>query len=256
MKKSGFTLAEVLVTLGIIGVVAALTLPVLNTNVQKQKVGPALRKFISTMENANEHILNDNDTTKLSSAVSAYTGNEIINNAEYLNEFVKYVNGSMNTDINGESRTLADYTGKLAPKPYGGSYNGPGEKSGDAAQYSVFNFSGGDSFAIKIPANYSGTTTTERVASYKGAAAEVWYDLNGLDTPPNKAGIDMFYFVIDENGSVVPFGGKASYAAGYTPNDDLYKNGDDPCLTKKQGSDGMACSGSVADNGWKVVYEY
>ena len=34
--KFGFTLAEVLITLGIIGVVAALTLPSLVTNYQKQ----------------------------------------------------------------------------------------------------------------------------------------------------------------------------------------------------------------------------
>ena len=33
-KKAAFTLAEVLITLGIIGVVAALTLPALLTNIQ------------------------------------------------------------------------------------------------------------------------------------------------------------------------------------------------------------------------------
>ena len=34
--KFGFTLAEVLITLGIVGVVASITLPTLNNNVQKQ----------------------------------------------------------------------------------------------------------------------------------------------------------------------------------------------------------------------------
>ncbi len=39
MKKNlGFTLAEVLLTLGIIGVVAAMTIPMLITNYQKKQV--------------------------------------------------------------------------------------------------------------------------------------------------------------------------------------------------------------------------
>ena len=35
-QKLGFTLAEVLITLGIIGIVAAMTIPVLMTNYQKK----------------------------------------------------------------------------------------------------------------------------------------------------------------------------------------------------------------------------
>ena len=38
IKNSGFTLAEVLITLGIIGVVAALTIPTLMTNLKAQKL--------------------------------------------------------------------------------------------------------------------------------------------------------------------------------------------------------------------------
>lgn len=38
LKKTGFTLAEVLITLGIIGIVAAMTLPTVITNVQKKVV--------------------------------------------------------------------------------------------------------------------------------------------------------------------------------------------------------------------------
>ena len=45
--KFGFTLAEVLITLGIIGVVAALTLPSLVTNYQKQVTVNKLKKDIN-----------------------------------------------------------------------------------------------------------------------------------------------------------------------------------------------------------------
>lgn len=49
--KSGFTLAEVLITLGIIGVVAAMTLPTLVQNYKKQAYVNQLKKMISTLEN-------------------------------------------------------------------------------------------------------------------------------------------------------------------------------------------------------------
>ena len=42
--KKGFTLAEVLITLGIIGVVAALTLPSLITNYRKKQTVAQLKK--------------------------------------------------------------------------------------------------------------------------------------------------------------------------------------------------------------------
>ena len=50
--KKGFTLAEVLITLGIIGVVAAMTLPTLIQNHQKRSLEVATQKFYSTMSQA------------------------------------------------------------------------------------------------------------------------------------------------------------------------------------------------------------
>ena len=55
--KQGFTLAEVLITLGIIGVVAALTAPALVQNAGNAKVGPTLTKVVPTLENAHEQML-------------------------------------------------------------------------------------------------------------------------------------------------------------------------------------------------------
>lgn len=44
--RLGFTLAEVLITLGIIGVVAALTLPALIQNYQKKATATSVKKLI------------------------------------------------------------------------------------------------------------------------------------------------------------------------------------------------------------------
>lgn len=51
-RTIGFTLAEVLITLGIIGVVAALTMPVLIVNHQKKATVTKLKKFYSIMSQA------------------------------------------------------------------------------------------------------------------------------------------------------------------------------------------------------------
>ena len=52
IKKRGFTLAEVLITLGIIGVIAALTLPMLLAETKKIETSARLKKFVSTFQQA------------------------------------------------------------------------------------------------------------------------------------------------------------------------------------------------------------
>lgn len=58
--KKGFTLAEILITLGIIGIVAALTIPTLVSNHKKRVVTTSLKKFVNTLLNTNEQINYDN----------------------------------------------------------------------------------------------------------------------------------------------------------------------------------------------------
>ena len=50
--KKGFTLAEVLITLGIIGVIAAVTMPALIENHQKKATAVKLARFYSIMSQA------------------------------------------------------------------------------------------------------------------------------------------------------------------------------------------------------------
>ncbi len=52
MKNLGFTLAEALITLGIIGVVAAMTVPVLISNTNGAKYRSQLKKTYSTLNQA------------------------------------------------------------------------------------------------------------------------------------------------------------------------------------------------------------
>ncbi len=52
MKKRAFTLSEVLITLGIIGVVVAFTFPVLISKYQEQVIISKYKKMYSTLSNA------------------------------------------------------------------------------------------------------------------------------------------------------------------------------------------------------------
>ena len=76
MKHKAFTLAEVLITLSIIGVVAALSMPVLNTKVDESKFIAQLHKAENTLNSALKltAINNDNLPTKHWVSVSSATG--------------------------------------------------------------------------------------------------------------------------------------------------------------------------------------
>lgn len=59
MSRGAFTLAEVLITLGIIGIVAAMTMPALIQNYKKHEYSIKLKKFTSLMQQA--ILLSEND---------------------------------------------------------------------------------------------------------------------------------------------------------------------------------------------------
>ena len=50
MKQNGFTLAEILITIGIIGVIAAITLPVLIADKRAKELETALKKNASVLQ--------------------------------------------------------------------------------------------------------------------------------------------------------------------------------------------------------------
>lgn len=59
-RKMGFTLAEVLITLGIIGVIAGLTIPALMNQTNKAEYVSALKKSLSNLNQSYSMLKNDN----------------------------------------------------------------------------------------------------------------------------------------------------------------------------------------------------
>lgn len=85
--KKGFTLAEVLVTLGIIGIVAAMTLPTLVANYRKNVAVNKLKKFYTTMSQAtNMAIALNGPMENWDGFTSAYNGQEL---QRWFNKYLK-----------------------------------------------------------------------------------------------------------------------------------------------------------------------
>lgn len=59
MFKKGFTLAEILITFGVVGIIAALTIPGLVTNANRAQIGPKLASTVSNLENGMKAMLDD-----------------------------------------------------------------------------------------------------------------------------------------------------------------------------------------------------
>ena len=233
-KKLGFTLAEVLITLGIIGVVAALTAPALVQNAGTAKVGPTLAKVVSTLENAHEQILHDEDTTKLSSVAK--------NADEYMDVLSKYISGSS-----------YDTDNKIAPNPEYKSYEKQ-ELSVDSSK--IFKFSDSISiiFQLNSFANCNNDTYTPK-GSFKGEYCYFYIDINGINKAPNSLGKDLFVFYVDKSGQILPSG---SSTLAWLHDDDVWKytssNSFFTC-NEKEVITGIGCAGSIFENDLKVIYE-
>ena len=232
MKKIGFTLAEVLITLGIIGVVAALTAPALVQNAGTAKIGPTLSKVVSTLENANEQLLHDEDATDISKIAPTTD--------EYMEKLSKYISGS--------SYPIDRFT-KGAFTPASTWYDkSPCTLSWDGSR--EFKFSDNISLIIMdIKDIY------RPKGSFKGDYRLVYVDINGPQTAPNSVGRDIFQMRIDKGGQIV-LGGSTTGA--WLRNNDKFKytatTGDYACNETTVGK-GYGCAGSIFENNFKVIYQ-
>lgn len=91
MKKNGFTLAEVLITLAIIGVVASLTLPSLMTNTQEQQSVTAFKKAMNTL----------NEVAQMNAAIDGFDYSGIANTNAPTARAVYDANGALEQSIWG-----------------------------------------------------------------------------------------------------------------------------------------------------------
>ena len=160
-KKAAFTLAEVLITLAIIGIVAAMTIPTLISDYRKKDTSARLKKFYSMMNQAIKLSEIDNgpaqhwQTAHLlwkPDGTPDYAQNKQLIETfitQYLLPYIKY------SKVTDSDRQASD---------------------------------DGEAIVKKIYLN-DGSTVDIR----NGLSKEFFYDTNG-DAKPNTNGIDIFYF--------------------------------------------------------------
>ena len=182
--KRGFTLAEVLITLGVIGVVAAMTLPVLIQNMNKQAWVSGLLKTYTTLEQGFKMVLVDENVEDFgnSSCIGGYE--------DFKNCMLKYFKAS--------EVSLSDYVQKPITTEEGPYYTASQTKtSAIALADGTLVFYGGN-----------------------GNVGHVFFtDVNGKKGP-NTYGRDIFAFIVGTSNS----GRKLIYPVGlgtlYNVNDE------------------------------------
>ena len=233
-NKKGFTLAEVLITLTILGVVAALTVPSLIHKFQDRIAISSVKKTWSMLENALEqmYIIEGKPSTW---DWSAYTTNET--RANYFAEkFIKYVNVEK---FCGSSSGC--FPSKNDSKCSAGNYNIYCNLHGinsqqyiDNQNYGKFRLKNGMSINVSItPSMFNSSTVTSTTNKFR-------VDINGKKGP-NRLGYDVFYFEFNDKGLLLA---NASYYSHWYCN-----------KTSSGGMDGWTCSTWIMKHG-NMDYKY
>ncbi len=232
-NKEGFTLAEVLITLGIIGVVAAMTIPTLITNAQKKETVTRLKGAYSQIAQAIRMSEADNGE------ITGWDFTNIDWFETYLINYLKYQKDNFK-DISDEKSI--PYKQISGTRESGLALIRPG--FGGSKVYTLLNgvdiISGGD-------------------ASIQNGRGFI-IDTNGINSRPNQFGKDTFYFVIDSEHGLYPMGkwktSECTPTVDGNPDRTWYK--DTTCYNygcNKNGR-GMYCAGLIIADNWRIAKDY
>ena len=174
MKKLGFTLAEVLITLGIIGVISALTLPNVITKYKEFVLKKQFAKFYSNISQAYLRAYNENGMTMScyysfdaeQNKLTGWNGNwtECINEGKDVFKYLKVIKKCKY--ISGENTCIRSY-----PKIHASGY---------------------------IDNYYFLSDGTLIITPHQYALLYFAVDLNG-EIGPNKMGYDIFKFISERD---------------------------------------------------------
>ena len=267
--KAAFTLAEVLITLGIIGVVAAITMPVLISKYKNQVYVNQLKKSVSVFENGIKLIIANEGATDLSETeFGKYLEDDSLSSDALYNKLEPIFKKNFNvvksysaTEVqkllpkSGNITNTEDckkYVGKVSSIAY--KVNNTSQCMADPSGF-VFYLADGSYVdfekVIRRPVDNS--------SDAKVLLAEVSLDTNGLKGP-NQNGYDNFTFLLDSMGNLHPAGGIvwAKTAGGEANWKNYYWSSGAGYTCKVKGKNysgyGTGCSASVIENGWKIDY--
>jgi type II secretory pathway pseudopilin PulG len=234
MQKTAFTLAETLITIGIIGIVAAITIPTLINQYQRIAFPIQLKSLYSKLLVAQKTLNNEYGTPEYWDLTNYATDQSIgdVKNLEFFNRYAELL-GAISTETRNSLFSNSKKFSNVGITPYYRLLNG--EKVGYDGVYRVANamlLKNGQSVSIRFWNNTSGGVIWAiREAGYIG---QIVVDVNGLGKP-NMLGRDIFVFGLKSgSNSIVP-----------------YSKDTTDCV---KGGEGMSCSKKIIDENWKMNY--
>ena len=231
----GFTLAEVLITLGIIGVVAAMTLPALMQNYQKAQAVSQLKKSYAVFQNAVELIRGDyggSDMLGMPFVHQQFNHPQYFDLAMFADELSKHLNYMER----GEHPTYSTEVKMCLPEDTTQHYkwaSGEQQSSWGVVRH-WWTLNDGSCLAISSRGNWTWDENTHVL---------VYIDINGSDKNPNQFGKDTFMFELTHSGKVIPYDGE---------------NGNEDCLSNLSGyrARGLTCARKILKDGWQMKHDY
>lgn len=191
-KKKAFTLAEVLIVIGIIGVVAAITIPMLYNNFRAIVYNAKCKKFQSVMSNAIRRSVDENgDITNWNSEVVGGWVSSQKNTAAIAQKIVPYLKVSEDCGFKPNCMLVVDY------KNPDGSKWSTYTNYRDKLFYKVILMDGSH-----VIMKAQGDNCNMRDGGYDNTCGYMILDVNG-SAPPNQFNKDAFSFLILKD-SVVP----------------------------------------------------
>lgn len=235
-----FTLAEVLITLGIIGIVAEITIPVLYNNFQKQYFASQLEKTYTTLNQAIKQLTNDYGCGNDLKCTGLF---EIGTTAQNFGDaLVQYIKTSRNCQMNPGQGCFFELVNN--------QYDGKGAfGSGFDTGTGSYRFVTVDGVSILITDNANGCSTSYGAGPWSQLCGSMWVDVNGLKGP-NYRGRDLFRILITNGNNY----GQAALAGeqGMFSGSSVYWQDVGSCMPSNQ--NGSLCGARIMEQGWQMNY--
>ena len=229
-SQTAFTLAEVLVTLGIIGVVAAMTLPSVIATHKKHEAEARLKKVYSTL---NQAFLAAQAKHGEAKYWPEWDDAEVILEMYFLPELT----GAKSYGKKPNAANSMCYDGVLPNISITGGNGGVQYGWNGASNYLITSpFYGHETASIKL---LDGSCIGLNSNKARSDQKMVFVDINGANRAPNKAGHDLFFFIIDEN-SIRPYGWELKVAKQ-----------EHECI---RDSGGLTCAAKIMSDNWTIKY--
>jgi len=249
-KQRAFTLAEVLITLAIIGIVASLTIPSLMASYQKVQFVTGLKKSYAEVTEAFRLMANDHGCADDLRCTGVFTGVQLSDDANTRlgNELKKYFKVAKDCGI---AYTEGDENANCMPNSYNPYFDSSGSPFSLSSIY--YRFITADGFILFL-SNYGNCDTNKDPSltniNSNQVCGDMFIDVNGLKGP-NVEGRDLFEFYIT-NGrgpAIYPYGGNEFRNLGRS-----WTNSGMPEFCTKNEPYGMYCGARIIEEGWQMNY--